>query len=57
MTDPVLIPAIISLAFSGVIGIISQLQHSKCTHIACCGIFCRRKVDNDDAAEGDKPEV
>ena len=57
MTDPVLIPAVISLAFSGVIGIISQLQHSKCTHIACCGIFCRRKVDNDDAAEGDKPEV
>ena len=38
MPDPVLIPAILSLSFSGVIGIISQIQHSRCTEINCLGV-------------------
>jgi len=44
MPDPVLIPAILSLSFSGVIGIISQIQHSRCTEINCLGCSCIRRV-------------
>lgn len=48
MTDPVLIPAILSLSFSGIIGIISQMQHSRCTEINCLGCSCIRKVPRDE---------
>lgn len=47
MPDPVLIPAILSLSFSGVIGIISQIQHSRCSEINCLGCSCKRKVPPD----------
>ena len=47
MPDPVLIPAILSLSFSGVIGIISQVQHSRCTEINCLGCSCIRRVPRD----------
>lgn len=52
MNDPVLIPAILSLVFSGIIGIISQIQHSRCSEINCLGCSCIRKVPDED--EGQK---
>ena len=51
MPDPVLIPAILSLSFSGVIGIISQIQHSRCSEIQCCGCMCKRRVPPDEPDE------
>lgn len=48
MVDPVLVPAILSLAFQGVIGIISQIQHSRCLSIKCCGCECIRKLPEED---------
>jgi hypothetical protein len=54
VSDPVLIPAIISLAFSGVIGIISQLQHSSCVSIRGWGCECIRKVPD---PEGETSEM
>tara|TARA_R110002020_G_scaffold383918_3_gene594569 strand:- start:4770 stop:4988 length:219 start_codon:yes stop_codon:yes gene_type:complete len=46
--DPVLIPAIMSLAFSGIIGIISQIQHSRCSEIKCWGCSCIRRVPEEE---------
>ena len=54
MPDPVLIPAILSLSFSGIIGIISQIQHSRCTEINCLGCSCIRRVPRD---EGEQEET
>ena len=48
MVDPVLIPAILSLTFGGIIGIISQIQHSRCSSIKCWGCECIRKVKEDE---------
>tara|TARA_Y100001937_G_scaffold128756_1_gene207667 strand:+ start:4621 stop:4881 length:261 start_codon:yes stop_codon:yes gene_type:complete len=48
MVEPVLIPAIMSLAFQGIIGIISQIQHSRCLSIKCLGCECIRKVPTED---------
>ena len=48
MNDPVLIPAILSLVFSGIIGIISQIQHSRCSEISCLGCRCIRKVPDEE---------
>tara|TARA_R110002020_G_C16093196_1_gene758070 strand:+ start:673 stop:906 length:234 start_codon:yes stop_codon:yes gene_type:complete len=48
MFDNVLIPAIMSLFFSGIIGIISQIQHSRCSEINCCGCRCVRKVPEEE---------
>ena len=42
--DPVLIPAVLSLMFQGIIGIISQVQHSRCSEIRMCGSYCKRDV-------------
>lgn len=44
MIDPMVYPALLSLTFGGIIGIISQIQHSRCEEIRCCGCFCKRKV-------------
>ena len=44
MVDPVLIPAVLSLSFQGIIGVISQIQHSRCTSIRGCGFDCTRKI-------------
>jgi hypothetical protein len=44
MLDPMLFPALLSLSFGGIIGIISQIQHSRCEEIRCCGCYCKRKV-------------
>ena len=51
MPDPVLIPAILSLSFSGVIGIISQIQHSRCSEINCLGCSCKRRVPQEEPDE------
>jgi len=51
MIDPVLIPAIISLGFSGIIGIISQIQHSRCSSIKCWGCECVRQIPQEDQEE------
>jgi len=48
MIDPMVYPALLSLTFGGIIGIISQIQHSKCTEIKCCGCFCKRQLSKDE---------
>ena len=48
MVDPVLIPAVLSLSFQGIIGVISQIQHSRCTTIRGCGFECTRKILEED---------
>ena len=44
MIDPLLFPTILSLSIQGVIGIISQIQHSRCSEIRAGCISCKRKV-------------
>lgn len=51
MIDPVLIPAIMSLSFGGIIGIISQIQHSRCSSIKCWGCECIRRVPEEQEQE------
>ena len=43
--DPLILPTILSLSFGGIIGIISQIQHSRCTEINCWGCKCKRKIN------------
>ena len=50
--DYLLLPALLSLSIQGVIGIISQIQHSRCTEIRGCGFECKREVPNKE----EKPE-
>ena len=56
MIDPVLVPAIISLSFSGIIGIISQIQHSRCSSIKCWGCECVRQVPKEEQTEQQEPK-
>ena len=50
--DPVLIPAVLSLSFQGIIGVISQIQHSRCTTIRGCGFDCtRKKIEEEEKQE------
>ncbi len=49
--DPLILPTILSLSFGGIIGIISQIQHSKCISIDCWGIKCIRKITKEDEEE------
>ena len=51
MVDPVLIPAILSLTFQGAIGIISQIQHSRCSSIRMCGAECIRQLPIEEKKE------
>tara|TARA_R110002020_G_scaffold240351_1_gene453185 strand:- start:536 stop:733 length:198 start_codon:yes stop_codon:yes gene_type:complete len=46
--DPLIWPTVLSLSFGGVIGIISQIQHSRCTEINCWGCFCKRKLQEEE---------
>jgi|TARA_R100000081_G_scaffold85528_1_gene54582 hypothetical protein len=57
MPDPVLIPAILSLSFSGVIGIISQIQHSRCTEIKCLGCSCIRRVPREEEEQEETTQL
>ena len=44
MIDQLLFPTILSLSIQGVIGIISQIQHSRCSEIRAGCISCKREV-------------
>ena len=39
--------AILSVAISGMVSIISTIQNSRCDTINCCGIQCHRKLKDD----------
>ena len=41
------IVAILSVAISGMVSIISTIQNSRCETINCCGIQCHRKLKDD----------
>lgn len=43
-----LFPALLSLTFGGIVSIISQIQHSRCESISCCGCYCKRKVPTEE---------
>jgi len=49
--DPLIFPTVLSLSFGGIIGIISQIQHSRCTEINCWGCFCKRKIPEEEQEE------
>ena len=48
--------AILSVAISGMVSIISTIQNSRCDTINCCGITCHRKLKKDDIG-GVSPHV
>jgi len=48
--DPLLTPMILTISIQGVIAIISQIQHSRCTSINLCCMSCERKVPNNQEA-------
>ena len=50
--DYLLIPTILSISIQGLIGIISQIQHSRCTEIRGCCFQCKREVPKEQL---DKP--
>ena len=52
--DALVWPTLLSLSFGGIIGIISQIQHSRCTEINCWGCNCKRQVHKE---EDTKPMV
>jgi hypothetical protein len=54
--DPVLIPAVLSLSFQGIIGVISQIQHSRCTTIRGCGFDCTRKIIEEEEKQPQQPQ-
>ena len=47
--DPLLIPTVMSIAIQGLIGVISQIQHSRCSQISVGlgGCACVRKVPDE----------
>ena len=51
MLDPLLYPTVLSIMIQGVIGIISQIQHSRCSEIRGCCIECKREVPKEDTKE------
>ena len=50
--DYLLFPTILSISIQGLIGIISQIQHSRCTEIRGCCFQCKREVPKEQL---DKP--
>ena len=52
MIDPLLMPTILSITIQGIIGIISQIQHSRCSEIRGCCFECKREVPKEQL---DKP--
>lgn len=47
MVDPLIIPMILTISISGIVSIISTIQHSRCTTIStpCCS--CVRKINDE----------
>lgn len=54
-----LVAVLITTCATAVIGIISQIQHSRCSKIKCCGglISCMRDVPNDVEPSVDLSEI
>jgi hypothetical protein len=50
--DYLLFPTILSISIQGLIGIISQIQHSRCSEIRGCCFECKREVPKEQL---DKP--
>ena len=50
--DYLLFPTILSIGIQGIIGIISQIQHSWCSEIRGCCFECKREVPKEQL---DKP--
>jgi hypothetical protein len=50
--DYLLFPTILSISIQGLIGIISQIQHSRCSEIRGCCFECKREVPRESL---DKP--
>jgi len=50
MLDPLILPMILTISISGIVSIISQIQHSRCSKIEspCCS--CIRKVPDEQEA-------
>ena len=48
--------AILSVAISGMVSIISTIQNSRCDTINCCGIQCHRKLKDAIGGGGDDTE-
>ena len=44
MIDPLMFPTILSISIQGIIGFISQIQHSRCSEIRAGCISCKREV-------------
>ena len=51
MLDPLLYPTVLSIMIQGVIGIISQIQHSRCSEIRGCCIECKREVPKEEVSK------
>ena len=51
--DYLLFPTILSISIQGLIGIISQIQHSRCSEIRGCCFECKREVPREPL---DKPD-
>ena len=50
MLDPLILPMVLTICISGIVSIISQIQHSRCSEIRspCC--TCIRKVPDEQEA-------
>tara|TARA_R110000744_G_scaffold29638_2_gene70581 strand:- start:720 stop:911 length:192 start_codon:yes stop_codon:yes gene_type:complete len=47
MIDPLMIPMMLTICISGLVSVISQIQHSRCVSITspCCS--CIRKINDE----------
>jgi len=47
MIEPLMIPMILTICISGLVSVISQIQHSRCVSISspCCS--CVRKINDE----------
>ena len=47
MIDPLMIPMMLTICISGLVSVISQIQHSRCVSITspCCS--CVRKINDE----------
>ena len=55
--DYLLLPTLLSLSIQGVIGIISQIQHSRCTEIRGCCFECKRQLPKEDEKQLEEVEA
>lgn len=55
--DPLLMPTILSITIQGIIGIISQIQHSRCSEIRAGCIECKREVPKENPKPVELQEI